>query len=205
MKNLNFKSLILGAMIPIIVMLFIGAISVLERYHTIKAKEIQLIDEEGNIVLSLSDYHKDVLEKIDKDTPRIIMNLQDDVNAINSRLNTEFETSNTNFVSESSFNDKVTSLELMINSMNEINVKMNQSIADLEAKLDSFKPEGESIQEPVADMTSEIEMLKLSLNDFTNSTYTRLEQIESDIERISSNQDMLMKILRKDLKKLNKK
>lgn len=205
MKNLNFKSLILGAMIPIIVMLFIGAISVLERYHTIKAKEIQLIDEEGNIVLSLSDYHKDVLEKIDKDTPRIIMNLQDDVNAINSRLNTEFETSNTNFVSESSFNDKVTSLELMINSMNEINVKMNQSIADLEAKLDSFKPEGESIQEPVADMTSEIEMLKLSLNDFTNSTYTRLEQIESDIERISSNQDMLMNILRKDLKKLNKK
>jgi len=204
-KNLNFKSLILGAMIPIIVMLFIGAISVLERYHTIKAKEIQLIDEEGNIVLSLSDYHKDVLEKIDKDTPRIIMNLQDDVNAINSRLNTEFETSNTNFVSESSFNDKVTSLELMINSMNEINVKMNQSIADLEAKLDSFKPEGESIQEPVADMTSEIEMLKLSLNDFTNSTYTRLEQIESDIERISSNQDMLMNILRKDLKKLNKK
>ena len=133
------------------------------------------------------------------------MNLQDDVNAINSRLNTEFETSNTNFVSESSFNDKVTSLELMINSMNKINVKMNQSIADLEAKLDSFKPEGESIQEPVADMTSEIEMLKLSLNDFTNSTYTRLEQIESDIERISSNQDMLMKILRKDLKKLNKK
>ena len=89
--------------------------------------------------------------------------------------------------------------------MNELNVKMNQSIADLEAKLDSFKPEGESIQEPVADMTSEIEMLKLSLNDFTNSTYTRLEQIESDIERISSNQDMLMKILRKDLKKLNKK
>ena len=205
MKNLNLKSLILGAMIPIIVMLFIGAISVLERYHTIKAKEIQLIDEEGNIVLSLSDYHKDVLEKIDNDTPRIIMNLQNDINALNSRLNTEFETSNTNFVSESSFIDKVTSLELMINSMNEINVKMNQSIADLEAKLDSFKPEGESIQEPVADMTSEIEMLKLSLNDFTNSTYTRLEQIESDIERISSNQDMLMKILRKDLKKLNKK
>jgi len=204
-KNLNLKSLILGAMIPIIVMLFIGAISVLERYHTIKAKEIQLIDEEGNIVLSLSDYHKDVLEKIDNDTPRIIMNLQNDINALNSRLNTESETSNTNFVSENSFNDKVTSLELMINSMNEINVKMNQSIADLEAKLDSFKPEGESIQEPVADMTSEIEMLKLSLNDFTNSTYTRLEQIESDIERISSNQDMLMKILRKDLKKLNKK
>ena len=133
------------------------------------------------------------------------MNLQNDINALNSRLNTESETSNTNFVSENSFNDKVTSLELMINSMNEINVKMNQSIADLEAKLDSFKPEGESIQEPVADMTSEIEMLKLSLNDFTNSTYTRLEQIESDIERISSNQDMLMKILRKDLKKLNKK
>ena len=205
MKNLNLKSLILGAMIPIIVMLFIGAISVLERYHTIKAKEIQLIDEEGNIVLNLSDYHKDVLEKIDNDTPRIIMNLQNDINALNSRLNTEPETSNTNFVSESSFNDKVTSLELMINSMNELNVKMNQSIADLEAKLDSFKPEGESIQEPVADMTSEIEMLKLSLNDFTNSTYTRLEQIESDIERISSNQDMLMKILRKDLKKLNKK
>ena len=68
MKNLNLKSLILGAIIPIIVMLFIGAISVLERYHTIKAKEIQLIDEEGNIVLSLSDYHKDVLEKIDNDT-----------------------------------------------------------------------------------------------------------------------------------------
>ena len=118
MKNPNLKSLLLGAMIPIIAMLFMGAISVLERYHTIKAKEIQLIDEEGLIVLSLSDYHKDVLEKIDKDTPRIIMNLQDDVNALNSRLNTESEISNTNFVSESSFNEKVTSLESMMNSMN---------------------------------------------------------------------------------------
>jgi hypothetical protein len=205
LKNPNLKSLLLGAMIPIIAMLFMGAISVLERYHTIKAKEIQLIDEEGHIVLSLSDYHKDVLEKIDKDTPRIIMNLQDDVNAINSRLNTESETSNTNFVSESSFNEKVTSLESMMNSMNDLNVKMNQSIIDLEAKLDSFKPVGKSIQEPALDMTSEIEILRLSLNDFTNSTHTRLEQVESDIERISSNQDMLMKILRKDLKKLNKK
>ena len=192
-------------MIPIIVMLFMGAINVLERYHTIKAKEIQLIDEEGHIILSLSDYHKDVLEKIDKDTPRIIMNLQDNVNALNSRLNTESETSNTNFVSESSFNEKVTSLESMMNSLNDLNVKINQSIADLEAKLDSSKPAGKSIQEPAGDMTSEIEMLRSSLNAFTNSTHTRLEQVESDIERISSNQDMLMKILRKDLKKLNKK
>ena len=205
MKNPNLKSLALGAMIPIIVMLFMGAISVLERYHTIKAKEIQLIDEEGLIVLSLSDYHKDVLEKIDKDTPRIIMNLQDDVNALNSRLNTESEISNTNFVSESSFNEKVTSLESMMNSMNDLNVKINQSIADLEAKLDSSKPAGKSIQEPAGDMTNEIEMLRLSFDTITNSTHTRLEQVESDMERISSNQDMLMKILRKDLKKLNKK
>ena len=92
-----------------------------------------------------------------------------------------------------------------MNSINDLNVTMNQSITDLETKIDNSNPAEESIQEPTGDMTSEIEILRSSLNAFINSNNIRLEQTESNIERISSNQDMLMKILRKDLKKLNKK
>jgi len=62
-----------------------------------------------------------------------------------------------------------------------------------------------SSEESMRKIETEVAMLKSTLNSFSNTTSITLDQIQSDIDRMSSNQDMIMKVLRKDLKKLNKK
>ena len=89
MKKLNRKSLFFGAMLPIIAIIFMGGVNVLERYHTIKAKEVQLIDDNGNTILSLSklpsvlNAKDDVVHKAD----RRISDLENQIDALISKLN----------------------------------------------------------------------------------------------------------------------
>ena len=55
MKNLDKKSMLLGALVPILAIVLMGAANVLSRYHTIEAQEIHLVDEKGNIISTFSD------------------------------------------------------------------------------------------------------------------------------------------------------
>ena len=55
MKNLDRKSILIGLLIPVAALIFMGAVkNVFSRYHTIRAQEVELVDGEGNIVFSLS-------------------------------------------------------------------------------------------------------------------------------------------------------
>jgi hypothetical protein len=216
MKNLNLKNLTLGAMIPVVVMLFIGAANVLERYHTIKAKEFQIINDEGTVVLDFSTLamRLDLLESGAAKEESI--NYDGDIEALKGEIN--------------DFKSKFKAIELMMSAIDDLNTKMNQSIADLDTKLESYQfkaPTSEKcgpnctkqccinkqqsievregvVQDSPVGTNGEIAMLSSSLNTYINSSSMRLDQIESDISRMSSNQDMIMKILRRDLKKLNK-
>ena len=55
MKKINRKNLLFGIMIPIIAIMLMGAYDVLDRYKMLKAKDIQIIDDEGRVILSLAD------------------------------------------------------------------------------------------------------------------------------------------------------
>jgi len=226
MKKINRRSMLFGALLPIVAVMLMGAYDVLDRYKMIKAQDIQLIDGEGKVILSLSD-----LVGMDQDaTAEDNGEIEAFENQLND-MNTKISLMNKKLNSSNSLEEKVASLQSMSSSINDLNVKLDKSISDLETKLNAYKTEVSSKKEcsagctksccankqSLVDMTdksseesmrkieTEVAMLKSTLNSFSNTTSITLDQIQSDIDRMSSNQDMIMKVLRKDLKKLNKK
>ena len=55
MINYNRKNIMFGTLVTLFVLLSIGAYDVLDRYKVLKAQDIQIIDKDGNLILSLAD------------------------------------------------------------------------------------------------------------------------------------------------------
>ena len=84
MKNLDRKSILIGLLIPVAALIFMGAVkNVFSRYHTIRAQEVELVDGEGNIVFSLSEMiiatDDNIEEALVVDYGSIIENLESDI------------------------------------------------------------------------------------------------------------------------------
>ena len=229
MKKINRKSLLFGIMLPIIAIMFMGAYDVLDRYKMIRAEDIQIIDGEGAVILSLANLAEMVNapKKEAENYDGEMESFRGQLNDINSKISLM----NKKLSSSNSLEEQVASLQSMAGSINDLNAKIDKSIADLEAKLNSYKSQvsvkkecgagciksccankqslvditNKPSEESIAKIESEIEMFRATLNSFSSTTTISLSQIESDIDRMSSNQDNIMKVLRKDLKKLNKK
>ena len=65
MIRIHFKSLLIGVLLIMSSIIFMGAYDVLDRFKKIQAKEIQIIDEQGLVVLSLSDFSR-TIEKLEE-------------------------------------------------------------------------------------------------------------------------------------------
>jgi len=229
MKKINRKSMLFGALLPIVAIMFMGAYDVLDRYKMLKAQDIQIVDAEGTVVLSLADLAETLNAPKEE-----ALNYDQEIAAFENQLNdmnSKISLMNKKLSSSNSLEEKVASLQSMAGSINDLNAKLDKNISNLEAKLNTYKTEASSKKEcstgctksccsnkqSLVDMTdksseesmsrieAEVAMLKSTLNSFSNTTSMTLNQIQDDIDRMSSNQDMIMKVLRKDLKKLNKK
>ena len=123
MKNLNRKSVLIGFLIPVIGIIFMGAVNnVLSRYHTIQAQEVELVDGNGNTVFSLSDMlTADANESKESavDYGPMISNLKSEINEVkNSLLSmTSSSASNDDFVSLGLFTKNMQSMEKKIQNL----------------------------------------------------------------------------------------
>ena len=48
MKKINRRSMLFGALLPIVAIMFMGAYDVLDRYKMLKAQDIQIVDAPNN-------------------------------------------------------------------------------------------------------------------------------------------------------------
>ena len=118
MKKINRRSMLFGALLPIVAVMLMGAYDVLDRYKMIKAQDIQLIDGEGKVILSLSD-----LVGMDQDaTAEDNGEIEAFENQLND-MNTKISLMNKKLNSSNSLEEKVASLQSMSSSINDSRIQ----------------------------------------------------------------------------------
>lgn len=161
--------------IPILSILFIGAYDVLDRYKMLKAQDIQIIDADGKVILSLAD----VSEKLNEQEKEGV-DYSYDIKYLNKQIESVLEItselkSEVNSARKNSTNDSMDKIDDLYNQLDSYDNKIDNIILKVEM-LDN-------------DILSVSDNLKSKLRKDrrdTNSTINRISELEKRIEQLSS-------------------
>lgn len=161
--------------IPILSILFIGAYDVLDRYKMLKAQDIQIIDADGKVILSLAD----VSEKLNEQEKEGV-DYSYDIKYLNKQIESVLEItselkSEVNSARKNSTNDSMDKIDDLYNQLDSYDNKIDNIILKVEM-LDN-------------DILSVSDNLKSKLRKDqrdANSTINRISELEKRIEQLSS-------------------
>ena len=161
--------------IPILSILFIGAYDVLDRYKMLKAQDIQIIDTDGKVILSLAD----VSEKLNKQEKEGV-DYSYDIKYLNKQIESLLEVtselkSEVNSARKNSTNDSMDKIDDLYNQLDSYDSKIDNIILKVEALDDDILSVSDNLKSK----------LRKDRRD-TNSTINRISELEKRIEQLSS-------------------
>ena len=161
--------------IPILSILFIGAYDVLDRYKMLKAQDIQIIDTDGKVILSLAD----VSEKLNKQEKEGV-DYSYDIKYLNKQIESLLEVtselkSEVNSARKNSTNDSMDKIDDLYNQLDSYDSKIDNIILKVEALDDDILSVSDNLKSK----------LRKDRRD-TDSTINRISELEKRIEQLSS-------------------
>ena len=175
MKYINNKNLMMIFILPILFILFMGAANVLDRFHIIKAQDIQLVDNKGNLVYNLMEISKRMETFHDLNIE--ITNLETQIKSLEQRLNSydvqleeEIESNNIR-------------LDDILSNLDDFIMKVTRKNDELD----------ETIDQNHKDLKSSVRKINRDIKIVENK---RIKPLETEIKVVSENKEKLEMLMR---------
>ena len=205
MKKIDKRSLLLGSLLPVALMFLMGAAGVLSRYHTIEAQNISLVDENGDVITTLSDL-SNLIEEVESFDGLVDKKIRDIKQAVNDAFEVEFR------VEIDTLSSKFSTLQNIVNKNNDQQLDvikefdaLNNSIAKAERGLNNLI---EDVEQEIDDLEEKhIVFKKKTDRKIKDLQYKQIARIENKLESLDEMEnkiDILMKLksLQKEIQKV---
>ena len=197
------KSFLMGFLFPVALIFLMGAAGVLSRYHTIEAQKISLVDENGNVITTLSELN-DLIEKVESLDGLVDKKIKDIKQAVNDAFEVEFR------VAIDTLSHGFQKLNAQVDTTNQdFTMIIDDVLTDIyrfEEFVSGNEQKHERLQDYLESLDSQFKSFKRStsrgMNEFKFSTSRIGDKLES-LDEMENKIDILMnlKSLQKEIKR----